>query len=887
MVNSRRSDGRLKRPSILEDELQSFELKGRTRKSDKEISKQLSRLGIENENTESIEKLVQRVSTVFDNLDNEFGSKLNKNRSSKELIDSALRYEIQKKTNENKKKKEELSISRNGILDFFLMNAANADGLLTDAEKLRIEDYTLYDQIYTYISEMGDAADVVADSVLSPDIYGGNSFFYKLISFHEKTSSNNANDSTSKENSKATKRNIFTEDDARLKVDSLLEHFNLVEEMRDIILSTVVSGDAFYVVISQAKEIADIYNHLVDTNQIKKNDKEPKILSSTHTKELSKLFESTVQVIDENIIEESYEIMAQNVLDGVFSFESLLKTSIMDTEDSETSEVYLSEYRDILKNYDEELANSSKKSIKERILDKKRSSKNAMHKKNSKSDISDIMVKKVNPKNMIAVKINNMVTGYYYINFEEEAVRKNSSTNLGNNYNGTVNAGNSNSSYSNSTITTGSSNRTSTFAINNDFSSYLQFINNSLHNNQTTKDGKGSGFDFNVLTKSVLKFLSEKLNMNSLKRNPELKNLIYNLVSDKRFLKKKVNVSFIPAELVVHFKTTTDTYGKSIYAKSAFFAKLYLSVLMSGVLKKLGAQDQRIFYLESAMDSDVEGSVMQFARDAKQKNVAPYNSGDITTIIRNTTPYKDMVVPVINGKRPVEFDMIQAPDSSIDDDFLDKLRKSMISGTGVPEAFLGLRNEVDFAKGLAMSNSSFVKMVVRNQNTIANAYTKLLNILIMIAYPELSITVKAEFTPPVSLNLDNMNSALSSASNFADSLSQTMIPVEIGDEELQKFTNMLKFEILKEQLPQVKWDVYEKILEDTRIKFLQEKLRTGANGGSGTNNFGNIYGGESGGNQDGNDPNQGTTVEVMNDPNNPTVVQDQGKEDFEDIGDQL
>jgi hypothetical protein len=288
---------------------------------------------------------------------------------------------------------------------------------------------------------------------------------------------------------------------------------------------------------------------------------------------------------------------------------------------------------------------------------------------------------------------------------------------------------------------------------------------------------------------------------------------------------------------MIHFKSGGNgIYGKSIYYKSTFFARLYLTTLMAGIMKKLSSIDQRIYYVETALDNDTEGSVIQFARDIKQKNVSLNQDGDISSIIRKASPYKDMVIPVVNGNKPVEFDVLQGMNADVDNDFLDKLKNSMIAGTGVPQAFLGQRTEMDFAKSISMMNGSFTKMILRFQNDFSKAYTKLLNTLCLLIYEENKIVTKCSFAPPASLNIDNTNSALSNASSIADTISNISVPLSIKDEEKDKYIAMLKYKYIKKNMPHLDWVEFEEIQKKTLIEILEFRLKNSTSSSSSSSN---------------------------------------------------
>ncbi len=78
--------------------------------------------------------------------------------------------------------------------------------------------------------------------------------------------------------------------------------------------------------------------------------------------------------------------------------------------------------------------------------------------------------------------------------------------------------------------------------------------------------------------------------------------------------------------------------------------------------------------------------------------------GDITSALNSVGTFNDLYVPMQNGEKTIEVDSLPGTDVSIENDFLDYLRKSMISGIGIPASFLGYSDEVEFARSISINH---------------------------------------------------------------------------------------------------------------------------------------------------------------------------------------
>ena len=327
-----------------------------------------------------------------------------------------------------------------------------------------------------------------------------------------------------------------------------------------------------------------------------------------------------------------------------------------------------------------------------------------------------------------------------------------------------------------------------------------------------------------LLSDLVVRELGDNLNVKFAEQNPQFKELIYNILNDRDFAKKRVNITFIPPNKMAHLVIGGDPYGRSIYSKSLFFAKLYLATLMSSTMQGISkGVDEKVYYVETGLDEDIEGAIMSFIKDIKTDVFSVDSFGDISASLRTASPFRLIFIPTVVGQKPVEMDSFQGSDVSIENEFLEFLKKATISGTGVPEAYLGIMKEVDFARSLAMQNGNFARKVVRSQEQLKNCYKWYIHCLIKMRDSSAQINIDdidVQFAPPVSINNENMSNIVNSTTAFVTSEVEGVAGDKAADPKFQK----LKIKLFREYLPQVPWDRVEQMLRDIDIEIKREEL---------------------------------------------------------------
>ncbi len=362
-----------------------------------------------------------------------------------------------------------------------------------------------------------------------------------------------------------------------------------------------------------------------------------------------------------------------------------------------------------------------------------------------------------------------------------------------------------------------------------------------------------------MITDIFVRNIAKKIDKKFVTKNKDFKNLIYNLLKQGYVVDKKVRITYLSPDEVIHFKTNENEYGDSVYKKVFFIAKLYLAVLTSTLMSKLiRSSEKRVFYIEVGLDNDAENAVQSFVRDIKNKEIKMADLKDINTVLNNPGQFNDYYIPVINGEKPVEIDTLAGMDVEINNDFLEYLLKTMISGIGVPSTFLNYADEVEFMKSLAMQNGKFVRAIIHYQKMFGHYFSELYRKIYKneFIYREEDSAVKTEnakenknvknekengeselvsyekiqvkFPSPSSLNMTNMIEQINNSKDIIDYIVTTLIG-ENSDEGVKKYAVKA---IATDMIPSIDWERYEKLISKSIIeKNRDDLLKLGADSG--------------------------------------------------------
>lgn len=314
-----------------------------------------------------------------------------------------------------------------------------------------------------------------------------------------------------------------------------------------------------------------------------------------------------------------------------------------------------------------------------------------------------------------------------------------------------------------------------------------------------------------ILMKNIIK------DKEFLKNNSKIKEEIYSVLKYGDLLNKRIRITYIPAEDMVEFGD-----GVSVLAKSLFYAKLYLTLLLTHIgLKVSRGYDKRIITVATGASKDVSSDVVRAIRDIKTDQRSILFNGNVNSILNSAGGAKDLFIPKSkSGEKPIEFDILSGQDIPIKDEIMEFLEERMIDGTGYPLALLQASADVDFAKSLVLLNCKVMRRTLSYQYTDRknlNIFYNLIRRSELISnsdYSEYS-TVEVKFKKPVTLGLTTMIDQLSNAKSLVDDLSSMYSDGTNSDEDNLIMTTMSK-KMMREFVPAVPWDRLDDLYKEAK-----------------------------------------------------------------------
>lgn len=666
-------------------------------------------------------------------------------------------------------------------LDFTAVNS------MMSQEAGRIIGYTNYKAIYEHIPEAAQALDTYKDNIMSPDD------FTKMIFNIEYDNEIDAN----------------VKDTVEGQIQDLNEKYELEELADEIIGEALIYGDQYLAILSLEEELDVMLNDPVINNN-----------GRALNEEMLQMFD--LESIDITVNREDVEFYETN---PQFLAESF--TEMMDNTKILKEGEYLTE--DSVKEWVSNLVNtnvhvgSKKELLLERISAEQCKLQEAqMHdlpnkslKKAKKSRDDDKMmfvngssVRLLDASKVVELKIDNVVYGYYV--FEDVKT-----------------AGIPSASY------LGSSSGREVMNPVNMGSNIVSTNNTKFSPDSSSLSTQGlSDSKVNLISKVFLDVLSKKINKDFVRHNKQFKDFIYNLVRQDYILKKEIKMTYFAPDEIIAFKVP------ALYRKIVFFAKLYTAILINMLLIKMGrAHDKRVFYVDVGADADYEQAISRVVHDIKTKEFKMDMMGEINTIL-NLTPgrFDDYYIPTINGEKPIEIDTLQGMDIDMNNDFVEFLKDSMLSGIGVPRTLIDATKEIDFARTLSAQNANFVRNVIKYQKRFTLPFTKLYRKLYQ---NEFRFTdnkesetldfiniedIKVSFPSPATLNITNLTDQLQVADGVADLAASQLFPQDVaGLNEMKRLK--LKAKILKDLVPGLDWDKFKEYAEEVELESVEEDIK--------------------------------------------------------------
>lgn len=596
------------------------------------------------------------------------------------------------------------------------------------------------------------------------------------------------------------KASISDEDDEDNEVIRNLKHINETYKMEDrstrIIRDTLKLGEQFVAILPLEKEFKEMLKKdSSNPNRIFGNSTNDSFLSENHI-----LSESMINIDDEDvdILNETFGLENDEEKDSTFWTKEVFRMINENIEIVPDSR-FLAEDSYI---YNEDFTTRSA-DIPNYEKNKQQEKSDADEKEaNDKFKLNGSAIKILDPRRIIKLSVDETNYGYYYVEKVNDA------------------------------------------GFGQAMSKTRQDQNNSF-TSSVNMDQVNQNMKQEYISKVFIKNIAKKMDKKFIMQNKDFKNVIYNLVKQGYITDKKVKITYLSPDEVEHFRINEedDHYGSSIFKPILFTAKLYLAVLTSTLMQKLvRSPEKRVFYIETGLDQDTEGVIQGFVKDMKTKELKMNDLKDINTVLNVVGQFHDLYIPVVNGEKPVEIETQPGMDVNLDGDFLEYLRKTMMSGIGVPATFLNYAEEVEFMRSLAMQNGKFVRQIITFQKRFGHHFSELYRKIYKNEFKykdgsndkqvsEQTVDLKkieVKFPSPSSLNMTNMAEQINSSRDIVEYIVTTIL----GEETDMKKKKYAVRAVTKDLVPSIDWERYEELIKHSTLDRVADELKENSGGSS-------------------------------------------------------
>ena len=702
-----------------------------------------------------------------------------------------------------------------------LQNPQN--GLINEiysSEKSRINKMSDYEKIVNFIPQLYQALNVLVDNIMSPDDFTKDVFSLMY----------NGEDVNEFDGKDAVIHNL----------KQLEQKYKIEDKTKRLIFDTLKYGDQFVSIVELDKEFDKLFGE--DGNLLPMNedmtllDESSVILSEYEEKAFKDLFaeegieykgnlkKDIAKMINDNIeftknpmslYKEELMLEADfgnwnNVVDG-FGNGATNRSKVDDSQHQKalrknaqyqkrTLARKIAQSKSLFASDNpliDELQNELTKDTEAELAKKKRNGK-----------VTGSYVKILDPRKVVKIYMNGTTYGYYYLETEIDGLNV--------------------TNYSNSIAVSTAFQVKQGVDIN---------TNNPANSGTKNLDPKSK-----LILDVFLRNISKKLNKKFIENNDQFKDMIYSLLKQEYIIKNKVKITYLAPTEVEHLKVNEaeDGYGRSVFDRILFSAKIYLATLTTTLMLKLSrSADHRTFYIETGLSNDIEGIIQDFVREIRAKEVKMADLNSIDTILNSIGQFQDYFIPQFDGQKSIDIDTTPGQQVDMDNDLLEYLKKAMISGMGIPASFLSYADEMEFARSVSMMNGMFLRMIVGYQKSLSEGFSNIYRTLYRNEYGQEEMNsddeneavvvdydlIEARFPCPATLNMSNLNEQIGSAQTISDYIVNTLIGGTSQDERKREY--MIR-EVSKDILPNIDWKKYEEMLETYYTDSVEETIKDAA-----------------------------------------------------------
>ena len=333
------------------------------------------------------------------------------------------------------------------------------------------------------------------------------------------------------------------------------------------------------------------------------------------------------------------------------------------------------------------------------------------------------------------------------------------------------------------------------------------------------------------LLKAIAAAMSEKLDRTFINNNQDLSKEIYSILkyNDLYNIEKtetKMKVTYIPPEDMTHCYFTKDPVthrGISDLAKSLIPAKLWVCLNLTYIIGNMTrGQDKRVYYVKQTVDTNISQTLLTTIDQIKRSNFGIRQIENINNILNIIGRFNDYVIPTNqSGESPVQFEVMQGQDIQPPTEIMDRLEESAINATDVPLEVINARMSMDFATHYTMSNTRFLRKVIKRQSICEETrmYSGLITKIYNLEYDRNDV-LQLVLPMPMFLDVSNTSQIIQNVTDLCNNIAEAFLADEEDDNIRNKFIKKIKMEYLSTY---INIDKMKEYLEEAKIEVERDK----------------------------------------------------------------
>lgn len=334
-----------------------------------------------------------------------------------------------------------------------------------------------------------------------------------------------------------------------------------------------------------------------------------------------------------------------------------------------------------------------------------------------------------------------------------------------------------------------------------------------------------------VLLKSIASAISDKLDKTFINNNQDLTKEIYSILkyNDLYNIEKtetKMKVTYIPPEDMTHCYFTKDPVthrGISDLAKALIPAKLWVCLNLTYIVGNMTrGQDKRVYYVKQQVDTNISQTLLTTIDQIKRSNFGVRQIENINNILNIIGRFNDYVIPVNqSGESPVQFEVMQGQQIEPPTEIMDKLEEQAINSTDVPLEVINARMSMDFATHYTMSNTRFLRKVIKRQSICEETrmYSGLITRIYNLEY-ERNDVLKLVLPTPLFLDVSNTSQIIQNVNDLCNNIAEAFLADEEDETIKNKFIKKVKIDYLSTYINIDKMNEY---LTNAKIEAVRDR----------------------------------------------------------------